>query len=192
MADYAEMAQRFPGVRRAAATLRWTGSWYTVFLTVERESGIALDPQFEAQLTRFMEQFRMAGQDLEIESARLVPLEIEMRVCVLPEYFVADVRRSLLDVFNDRVLPDGNLGLFHPDKLDLGQTIYLSPLYAAAQALDGVQSVSISTFQRQDHPGDEGLTKGFLTPGRTEVFVLANDPNFPGNGVFTLIMDGGR
>jgi hypothetical protein len=25
---------QYPGVRRAAATFRWTGSWYTVFLTI--------------------------------------------------------------------------------------------------------------------------------------------------------------
>ncbi|MCB1036189.1 MAG: putative baseplate assembly protein, partial [Acidobacteria bacterium] len=35
-ADYAEVAQRHPEVQRAAATFRWTGSWTTVFLTVDR------------------------------------------------------------------------------------------------------------------------------------------------------------
>src|SRR5690606_1653831 len=29
--DYAEVVERHPSVQRAAATFRWTGSWYTVF-----------------------------------------------------------------------------------------------------------------------------------------------------------------
>ena len=35
-ADYAQVAGRHHGVQRAAATFRWTGSWYTVFLTIDR------------------------------------------------------------------------------------------------------------------------------------------------------------
>jgi hypothetical protein len=34
-ADWAEVAQRHPEVQRAAATLRWTGSWWTVFVTID-------------------------------------------------------------------------------------------------------------------------------------------------------------
>jgi len=38
-ADYAEVAERHPLVQRAAATFRWTGSWHTVFVTVDRLGG---------------------------------------------------------------------------------------------------------------------------------------------------------
>ena len=38
-ADYAEVTERYPEVQRAAATFRWTGSWHTVFLTVDRSAG---------------------------------------------------------------------------------------------------------------------------------------------------------
>ena len=38
-ADYAEVTERYPEVQRAAATFRWTGSWHTVFLTVDRSGG---------------------------------------------------------------------------------------------------------------------------------------------------------
>ena len=33
--DYGQMTQRFPGVRAARGTLRWTGSWYTAFVSIE-------------------------------------------------------------------------------------------------------------------------------------------------------------
>src|SRR5690606_13736452 len=37
--DYARMAERHPEVQRAAATRRWSGSWNTIFLTVDRRGG---------------------------------------------------------------------------------------------------------------------------------------------------------
>ena len=44
--DYAEMAGRYPEVQMAAATMRWTGSWHTVFLTEDRKGGFEVDADF--------------------------------------------------------------------------------------------------------------------------------------------------
>lgn len=76
--------------------------------------------------------------------------------------------------------------------MTFGQTIYLSPLYAAAQALDGVESVNITTFQRRDRPGTSARDDGRLVLGRLEIARLDNDPNFPERGVFSLTLEGGR
>lgn len=189
--DYRDVALRYPGVRRAAATFRWTGSWHTVFLTVEREAGAALDSRFVAGLEAFVDGYRMAGYDLEVEDALRVPLLIEMHVCVKDGYVAADVARAILEVFSSRVLPDGTLGIFHPDRLNLGQPFYLSPIYARAQAIDGVASVTIVRFERESAPGGDGLKSGVLVPDRLELFVLDNDPNFPERGQFELHADGG-
>jgi hypothetical protein len=191
-ADYAATARQFSGIQNAAATFRWTGSWYTAFLTVDRFGGVPLDSAFKAGLLRHMEKYRMAGQDLEIEPAKPVPLEIVMHICAGRDYFVADVRSALLQVFNNRMLSDGTLGVFHPDNFTLGSRFYLSPLYAAAQKIDGVESVRIQKFEREDNPGTDGLDQGYLEAARTEQFVLDNDPNFPERGTFVLEVDGGR
>lgn len=190
--DYAALARRFQGVQQAVATLRWTGSWHTAFLTVDRLGGRAVDARFETALRGHLERFRIAGQDLEVEGPRFVALEIEMRVTVRPDYFQADVRSALLAVFGNRILPDGRLGVFHPDRLSFGQTVYLSPLYAAAAAIAGVAFARITTFQRQGRPSGEALFRGELTLGRLEVARLDNDPSFPERGVFRLHLEGGR
>ena len=163
-ADYAAVAERHSGIQRAAATLRWTGSWYTVFLTVDRTGGLDLDAAFKNDLRRHMEKFRMAGHDLEIERARTIPVTLAMHVRVTSDYFQADVRAAVLKVFSNRVPPDGSLGCSDPDRFTLGGVFYLSPLYAAAQEIDGVQSVRITTFERSDHPGGDGLSKGISLP----------------------------
>jgi hypothetical protein len=190
-ADYQARASGYPGVQRAAATLRWTGSWHTVFITVERDQQAALDPAFIAGLEAYLDGYRMAGVDLEVEDGTQVPLLIQMSVCVQPSYVAADVERALLSVFNAQLQPDGTPGLFSPDRLDLGQPFYLSPLTAAAQAVDGVASVQVLTFERQDQPGDAGLLAGVLTPQPLEFFVLDNDPDYPERGRFELTVEGG-
>ena len=134
----------------------------------------------------------MAGHDLEIDSPHYVSLEIEMFVCVKPNYFRSDLGAALLEVFSSGLLADGRKGLFHPDNFTFGQTVYLSPLYGAAQAVAGVASVQITTFQRQGLPETSGLADGFLKIDRLEIARLDNDPDFVEHGVFNLSLGGGR
>ena len=134
----------------------------------------------------------MAGHDLEVDTPQYVPLEIAMFVCVKPDYFRSDVGAALLEIFSSGTLADGRKGLFQPDFFTFGQTVYLSPLYAAAQAVAGVASVQITVFQRQGLPETSGLTDGFLVMNRLEIARLDNDPNFPERGIFKLELGGGR
>jgi hypothetical protein len=183
--DYAREAGTHPDVQKAAATLRWTGSWHTIFLSTDRRRGLPVSQTFEAELRTFLEGKRLAGHDLEIEPPRFVPLELGMLVDVHPDYSQSDVRGALRDLF-------GRRGLFNPDNFTFGQTVFLSPLYAAAQSVAGVSRVEITTFQRQDAPGRQGLDDGRLVMGRLEIARLDNDPNFPGRGAATIDVRGGR
>lgn len=191
--DYAEVAERHDGVQRAAATFRWTGSWRTVFLTVDRLGGAEVDANFKDEMSRHLERYRMAGHDVEIDGPVYVPLEIEMTVCVKPDFFRSDVKTALLEVFGNGVLGGGQRAVFHPDNFTFGQTVYLSPLYTAAQAIEGVASVEITKFQRQGQSATAtALDAGRLELERLEIARLDNDPNFPERGVFRLSLKGGR
>src|SRR4029077_3602469 len=125
-ADYADVAQRQSEVARARATLRWTGSWYTMFVTVERKGGQPVDDPFRNRIRNFLEQFRLAGFDLEIEAPKFIPLDIAFSVCVAAGDFRSTVKEALLNVCSNRVLPDGTRGFFHPDNFTFGQSVYLS------------------------------------------------------------------
>jgi hypothetical protein len=190
--DYARISERHPEVQRAAATFRWTGSWRTVFVAVDRVGGLPVDDDFKASMLQHLDTFRMAGHDVEIDEPRFVPLEIEMDVQVEPEHLRADVERALLGVFNNRVAPDGTRGVFHPDNFTFGQTIYSSSFYAAALRLAGISSVQITTFRRQNNPASDAAPTGALPMDRLEIARLDNDPNFPERGVFRLFLEGGK
>ncbi len=191
-ADYAEKAGLHAGVQRAAATFRWTGSWYTAFLTIDRLHGLEVDAAFEKSMRKHMETYRMAGHDVEVDGPQFVSLEVEMLVCVKPGYFRSDVKAALLEVFSNRILPDGRRGVFHPDNFTFGQPVYISPLYKAAQEMAGVASVQIEKFQRQDDSSTNAVDSGKLDIGRLEIARLDNDPNFPKHGVFKIIAKGGK
>lgn len=190
--DYARLAEQHRGVQRAVASFRWTGSWRTVFVTVDRIGGEEVDIKFKEEMLLHLEPYRLAGHDVEIDGPRYVSLEIEMGVCVEADHFRDQVKKALLELFSSRILPDGRRGVFHPDNFTFGQTVYLSPLYAAAQAVEGVSSVQISVFQRQGHKSEAPLNAGKLALGRLEIARLDNDPNFPERGVLRLNMEGGK
>jgi hypothetical protein len=189
--DYAAVAQRHPEVQKAVATLRWTGSWRTVFVTIDRKGGRTVTPDFKTELRTFIEKFRLAGHDLEIDTPRYVPLDISLVVCLLSGYTRTAVKKALLEVFSNADLPDGRRGFFHPDNLTFGQTIYLSQLVAAAMQVPGVQWVEVARFQRWGRAAQGELANGRIQLGRLEIPRLDNDPNAPENGRLELTMEGG-
>jgi hypothetical protein len=161
-----------------------------VFLTVDREAGAAVDGPFRARLAGELERFRMAGQDLEIVEPSYVPVDLALEVCVRPGYFRADVKRALLEALGNRDFLGGR-GFFHPDNLTFAAPLYLSQIYQRAAAVDGVESVSVSRFQRFGLLPDGERDAGVLRLGVTEIARLDNDPSFPENGRLDLAMRGG-
>jgi baseplate J-like protein len=196
--DYAEMAERHPEVQKAAATLRWTGSWYTMFITIDRAGGRAVDAAFEQEMLAFMERFRLAGQDIEIDGPRFVPLDIVFTVCLLAGYSRAQVKEDLLRRFSSRVLPDGTLGFFHPDNFSFGQTVYLSQLIALVMSVPGVKwvdgedtALKPNRFRRWGQNAAGEFEAGMVKFGRLEIARLDNDPSAPENGRIDFILEGG-
>ena len=190
--DWSEVAERHPEVQRAAATFRWTGSWYTVFLTVDRRGGLPVDAMFERRLREHLGFYRIAGYDLEVEPPQLVSLDVALRVCVRRGYLRGQVKAELLARLGSGIMPGGRRGLFHPDDWTFGQPVYLSRLYAAATEVEGVESAEVVRFQRWGRPSRGEIEAGVLPLDRLEIARLDNDPGFQENGRLELLMGGGR
>lgn len=190
-ADYALKARLHPAVQDAVAQFRWTGSWHTVFLTIDRQGGLPITTEFTAEITDFLEQFRMAGYDLEIRPPVFVPLDIELLVCVDQGYFRDQIEKQLRVVFSRYLTTDGQLGFFHPDNFKFGQSLYLSNIYELAMRIDGVASVEVQRFKRWAKPAAGERAVGYLTTAFNEIIRLDNDPNFPENGKITFQTYGG-
>ena len=189
--DYARMAERHPQVQRAAARLRWTGSWYTMFVSIDRKGGAPLDDEFRALMLTHLDRYRLAGYDLDLRDPAFVPLDIELGICVLPGYIAAAVKQSLLLRLSKGLDAQGQAAFFHPDHFSFGTGLALSALVEAAQGVTGVASVDVIRFQRWGRTPNKERDEGLMPAAPLEVLRLDNDPNFPENGRLTLRMRGG-
>jgi hypothetical protein len=192
--DYTDVLKRHPDIQRASASIRWTGSWYTVYVTVDRYEGRLVDEAFKNELRNFLDKYRLAGYDVEISEPLYVPLEISLNVCAAKGYLRDQVRRALLEAFsNTRNLASGQPGFFHPDNFTFGQSVLLSKIYETAMRVDGVLSVVVNKFRRFHRQlDDDGIERGLIRMGASEVARLDNDPNFPENGRISVTVEGGR
>ncbi len=192
--DYAAIVQREFGdrVQRAAARLRWAGSWYEVLVAVDPWGEEQADPGLLNEIAGCLHRYRRIGHDLVVKPARRVPLDIGIRVCVLPDYLRGHIEAELRERFSNRLLANGQRGFFHVDNLSFGDDICLSRLVAAAQAVPGVESVQVTRLQRLNELPNNEIEKGVLPLGPFEIARLDNDPGQPENGRLTLDMRGGR
>ncbi|HVB21519.1 MAG TPA: putative baseplate assembly protein [Ktedonobacteraceae bacterium] len=190
--DYATLAQNYPGVQRAAASLRWNGSGYDVLVVIDPLGTETLSTTMRDGIALYLEQFRRIGHDVAVEQARYVSLELAMCVVVQPHYLRGHVEAALLQRFSNGLLPDGMKGFFNPDSLSFGAGIAVSTLVALAQAVEGVVSVEVQKLQRFGESPNLELQKGILEIGSLEIAQLDNDPNFPEHGTLKFAMKGGR
>lgn len=156
------------------------------------DGGSNLTTTLQKSLNTSVERYRLAGQDLKLESPQYVSLQITLEVCVDESYFQHDVERSLLQVLGNRILPNGQKGLFYPDNFTFGQTVFLSPVYAAARSVPGVISITATRFQPQGVNSTQYLAAGKIKLGSLQVARLDNDPSFPDHGQLSLVMQGGK
>ena len=190
--DYGVMAAKDPAIREARGTLRWTGSWYTAFVSEDTYAEGGPDAALLAATTARLNLLRMAGVDLAVEGALIVGLRIEMNICVDPYFFQADVQAALMQLFTIGDQCNGQAGILNPANFTFGETIYASPFIAAAQGVEGVTSATLTVFQRMDDPSVDGVALGYLTMGRLEIARCDNNPSRLDHGIFVLHMDGGR
>lgn len=200
-ADYKRAALTIAGVSGAVASFRWTGSWYTVFVGIDPSDpemiitdvrGHArLDDDFKRRVTDSLTRYRLAGYDLEVRSARYIPLDISIQLCAKPGYFRGDVAHAVSLALSAGMQRSGKLGFFNPANFTFGQPVYLSRLYAAIEGIDGVESATVTTFHPHGRNPANELDNGSVPIGPWEIARLDNDPSNMENGTLTLSAGGG-
>jgi hypothetical protein len=178
-------------VQRAAAEMRWNGSWYEVHVALDPRQTMQAEEVLLDEVAGRLQRYRRIGHNLTVRLAEYVSLDIEMVVCVLPHHHRGQVKADLLEIFSNRMLPDGKLGFFHPDNLTFGTGIRLSNLLAVAQAVPGVENVVVTKLKRLFERPEHEIENGILPIGSMEVARLDNNLNFPENGRLSLLMRGG-
>ncbi|MCL7375256.1 putative baseplate assembly protein [Streptomyces sp. 35G-GA-8] len=192
--DYAALAAGLPGVRRAAAEIRWTGSVQEAHIAIDALGNGDPSPELLDSVSYALESYRRIGHDLVVGPARNVPLDIALTVCAEPGRQHGQILAELYRLLGPGRLSGGRLGFFHPDALTFGEPVRLSRLVAAAAAVQGVESARVTRLIRlfdEDPDNDIALEEGVLRLGPLEIARCDNDPDRPENGRLSIELAGG-
>jgi hypothetical protein len=190
--DYAALASVLPGVQRAAAEIRWTGSVQEAHIAIDAYGSGTPSQALLSSATQALEAYRRIGHDLVVGSARLVPLDIALTVCARPGHQHGQILAELYRVLGTGRLPGGALGFFHPDALSFGEPVRLSRLVAVAAAVPGVESVEVTRLRRLFEQDRGEREDGVLRLGSLEIATCDNDPDRPENGRLEIALGGAR
>lgn len=134
--DFEDAAREFTGVAKARANLVWDGEEQAVFLTVAGDKGDAVVLE---DLVAYLDARRDVNRKLHAAHYRPLAMQIRALLTVdvtnyIPERVQADALQTVLDALAF-------------DRLNLGQSIHLSDVYAILQGVQGVIAVDVNRLQ---------------------------------------------
>jgi uncharacterized phage protein gp47/JayE len=138
--DYTALALQAGGVAKVKAS---STGWNRVDLYVAPE-GTSYSPPLPAlrqRLVQYFENRRMVGTSVRVLEP--TPIAIDISVSVIPEHnFDFDAVRDRASAAVSALLAFATV--------DFGRPLYLSKVYEAVEALDGVLAATVTRFRRQD------------------------------------------
>jgi predicted phage baseplate assembly protein len=160
--DYKALALDFKGVGKVRAEKT---NWNTVTLYVAPEGGGYISDVLINNLLAYFEDKRPLSTIVEIADVDYVKIYITAEVSIESYYSEEDISDKVREAVS---------GLLEFDSVDFGQTIYLSKFYEALEAIEGVASVYISEFRRQDDEEGTIAESGKIQLSENEI------PTIPG------------
>lgn len=191
LVDHADLALTFAGIAKARATLEREGQGAAarrvIAVTVAAAGGSALGtPQREALLA-FLASRSSDAARVRVRGHRAWPVRLALQVNVAPQFGQAAVQRALLAAFGSFPADDGSLGFFAFERRELGADLVLSAVYAAAEAVEGVDNVLATLFHAEG--AVPGVTERIVVPN--DALATGGDATDPAIGRFSVQVLGG-
>lgn len=144
LGDYVALAFQAGGVAKVRATSR---GWNQVDLHVapEGDSCRPVPDDLRTRLLAFFEDRRMVSTLVSIRDAACVPVDLSLGVIAAHNFPAEEVRQRVETAVED---------LLAFRRVDFGQTLFVSKLYEAVEAVDGVFAVTVTRFKRRDAPDE--------------------------------------
>lgn len=135
--DYVAQAKLFPGVSKARAE---APNWNIVKLYIAPNgNGEPPTDLLKQDLLTYFEDKRMLTSFVQIENPDYVQIQIKAEIVVVPYFIREKVSADAASALTQ---------LFAFEKVDFKQVLYLSKIYEALEALDGIDSVFVPRFRR--------------------------------------------
>ena len=145
------------------------------------------DPNSRTVLRPYLDAYRMTGQEVFLQDAEFVGINISLSVQVASNYFQSEVRREILNA-----LGAGLGGFFSPGRLQFGEDLHASDVIETVMALDGVNAVCLNRFKRVGQRYADQSDAGRIQIDGLEVAVCDNNLQRPERGLLRIVIHGGQ
>ena len=144
-------------------------------------------PTLRTILRTMVDDLRMAGQEVLLEDAIPIGINMSLSIQVDENYYQFEVQHSVKQAL-------GTLagGFFEPGRMQFGEDLHASDLFETLMKLDGVKTVCLNRFKRLGSHHLDRSDAGVIELHGLEIAVCDNDPAQPERGYFLLYMHGGR
>jgi hypothetical protein len=187
--DLADLALNFAGVAktRAEFTRASMPGPRVVTVTVVGEGGAPLGIETKDALYAYLRARMTPAQALGLKDADRLAIKTALEVTLHANFLQSDVLRRLQAAFGSGVDEAGQAGYFNFDRRALGETLYLSEVYALAESVPGVDYVLATAF----HP--EGAAPAVLDriAMPPNAWASGGDPVDASRGRLVLTLKGG-
>jgi hypothetical protein len=147
----------------------------------------ANEPSPRAILRPLLDAYRMAGQEVFLQDAEMVGINMSLSVRVANNYFQSEVKRVIVQALGKEIG-----GFFAPGSQRFGEDVHSSDIIEVAMSLEGVEAVCLNRFKRVGKRYADQADAGLIRLDGLEIAVCNNDPQAPQNGVLRITLHGGR
>jgi len=190
--DYDAAAEELDWTLNAGTAFRWTGSWPTIFTTVQPRGAETATTDQDITLLALLNRRRLAGYEVYAPQPVYADFDLIVTVCADAWAFRSDVLTALAVELGTGTRADGTSAFFAQGQFTFGQPLERSALEVAAQAATGVDGVVSVRYRRRGFE-DNYLTMGdTVKVGPAEIVRCDNDPSEPGRGSLRLVVQGGK
>ncbi len=190
--DYDAAAEELGWVEEAGTVFRWTGSWPTIFTTVEPRDVETIADDRAATLLALLNRRRLAGYEVYAPQPRYANFDLIVTVCAKSWAFRGDVATALAVELGTGIRADGRPAFFAHGRFTFGQALERSEFEIAAQRATGVDGVVSVQYRRRGYVTTYTLMPEAVTVGIDEIVRVDNDPSAPGRGSLRIVVEGGK
>lgn len=138
-------------------------------------------------LRPLIEQYRMIGQEVFLETARAASITLVLSVRAKPGYFRSELLQALASVFTS-----DQGGFFEPGRLGFGEPLYASDVIEAAMQVEGVGVACLNLFKRVGSVFPDMSAEGVIEVEDDEFIRCMNDRRSPARGTIRITVNGGE
>ncbi|NNF59400.1 MAG: hypothetical protein HKN04_14285 [Rhodothermaceae bacterium] len=143
--DYVALTHAAGGVAKVRARSQGPHR-IDLYVAPEGDTCRPVPDDLRTRLIAYFEDKRMAGTIVYIHDALCIGVDISLEVVAAHHYDPEDVRQRAEAAVRD---------LLHFARVTFAQPVYLSKIYEAVEALEGVFAATVTRFRRADGPADE-------------------------------------